>query len=833
MKIFKSTVAFCMAFWVLIGVLCVPTTVSAGKDKGDYGSITSCVYDTDLFQMRITGTVNYKVLVSSEEAELAVYRILPWEDPEEVIATAEPLATAPMTIRFDFTVPCRTHTERSSMYAVVLVSPDGTKTMLTEPRYQDAASAVGNTIGFKGVCTDNHASSVESGTGSAIVDVYLDKLENGKRSGYFYSIDGNIFYFDKEYIDSLDTIIRSYYACGTDVLLRFLISPDGKKLACAPDYADLSLYRGVVIDGAEALTQVYAYTHFLCSRYSSADFGTLSGIILGRGADYPEIYNYCAVNDDEYADLYSRSLTVIGLASGEAAGRGKVALIIPVTDSLVLSPEGEYKCHFEDFLDRVCHRLSRNTALSVIVMCESTHNPYGIYDDYFNNTENPSDPVDPEQSDDTDVSVEPEDENSDNEDTVNEDTAEKNPDDKDSDDKTPDDKDTNDKDLGDTDSDDKDSDHKDPDDITDPDGGAVDTREPLAPNDNESGFYCTDNFTLFYDCFTVLCSRYKALHDSYIWCWYPDKDTNSAALSVGYAYNYLAVAARDAVAFIVSFEDSSSDSFDKISHLFKYISTNESYNETAYARSVFGIEDWSEIIKGYDRSTGVYESFTEWQLKDSFSGIVGSMDMWNFMEQNGNQDWYRGFYCESLKSVTSEDGKKLRARMKSSDQPGAYADIGRICSPAEPLLFCNGLSFDFSVGESGGDLFEVRIKIYGNNMKIDSSAVVNSGKRTTLYLDTTDFPENTRIVAVRICARRLSGKGDYDLDLYRISLNSVKYDSDTLLNMISAARENIRDDGKQDDDQYAAKWVAACVLISVAVLTAVIALASDPKRKKR
>jgi hypothetical protein len=88
------------------------------------------------------------------------------------------------------------------------------------------------------------------------------------------------------------------------------------------------------VDNISALKAIYGYTYFLLSRYDGSEYGEVSGIVLGRGADMPILYNYASLVSEAYDMVYARSLALIGLAAAEAVGTRQVSLIVPIGDSL-------------------------------------------------------------------------------------------------------------------------------------------------------------------------------------------------------------------------------------------------------------------------------------------------------------------------------------------------------------------------------------------------------------------------------------------------------------------------------------------------------------------
>lgn len=850
----KNITAVLLAIIIFLSTLGFPT-LSVYASSGDSGTVTSCKYDYIRSTVTVSGTVNHKVLTSSSDAKVAIFRVMPWENAEDVILESQPLSEQPVSIKFDFSVPCPEVIDRLCMYAVALIMPDGERKLMTSPRYPDCTSVSASSLDFKGISTVNVADAVEYGAGSIVIDVYLDKLESGKQSGYLYSIDDYIFYFDRAYIDSLDVLVRSCYAAGTDVILRFLVSSPSVEPVVTdiepevPDDTDdpageetetdvtpaLPKYSAISVENIKETVRLFAYTDYLVSRYSGSSNGKISGIIIGRGADDPGIYNNSYAFGSFYFDLYARAAAVIGIASGKNLSGGKIALIIPVTDRIAC---GEYENSY-DFLDYVCDYLSSRTTLTYTVMLESTSNPYGLYDEYFFDPEDIGGGDEGEETDpdETETNVPPEtsvpvtDTENYTSDTISDigptETYEPETETEagDSPETPPELQTESSEPVTDT--------MPVPPDSTDPD--VPFTREPPEKNEKGSGICCSDTSEMFLSALEKLRKQYSCIGKGYIWCWYPDVNTNSAALNVCFVYNYLKTATDGASAFILALEDSTSGSFEDISHVFRYINTAENEKETGFALSVFGESRWDDVISGYNSEKIVTKVLNERELHFDYPGITGVKDRWDFTSSNGDQGWKSGLGCLSLKSTAVDDGRVLRARMDGEQSTGEYSDICFICDPAEPLLFCDSLSFRLSLGEKTGELFEVKIKIYGSNFVIDSECVVPSGVPYNVFLDTTDFTDTTNIISVRMCTRRITGKGEYDLDVYRISYNSKKYDSSTLSSLIESARADIavvagKNEGKSS---LRLKLIAGGILLGAASFTVAIAMAADPKRKKK
>jgi hypothetical protein len=339
------------------------------------GSISECSVDEKRNLIKIHGSVKHSVLIDNRDAKIAVYRFDPWADFSSAISSTEPCAVTDMSITFDFELPCSTILQKTSLYAVALISQDDTVSLISAPTYPDSSTKDTSDAGFKAILTSDHAATLPTLPGSAIVDVYLDKLNNGINSGYIYNADGDLFYFDKPTVNAFDRIIRSYTAAGTKVYLRFLISPHVTYLPFCSDAVTWATNKCIVVDDEDALKAIYAYTAFLTSRYNGGDYGRVDGIILGRGADMPILNNYALLVSEDYYTVYARSLALIGLA----ASGSDMSLIVPIGDTLTPN----IRVNGEEFLYAVADYLETFSNLTFTVLCESRHNPYGITDELF------------------------------------------------------------------------------------------------------------------------------------------------------------------------------------------------------------------------------------------------------------------------------------------------------------------------------------------------------------------------------------------------------------------------------------------------------------------
>lgn len=801
MKKIKYFAIFMMAA-VIFSILpfgALITVKSASNEN--LGTITECVIDRESKMAFVRGSIKHSVLVGNRESKLAVYRFDPWVNISSALQTSEPIEIMDMTIRFEFELACNTISQRLSLYAVAIINPNGEKQLISDPQYADYYTSDTSSTGFKAVITDDVAGAVASHPGSAVIDIYLDKLDKGNKSGYIYNADGELFYFDREVIKDLDKKVMSYTAAGTNVYFRFLISGDSPELPFCTGGNLWATNKCVVIGNTQALNAIYAYTNFLISRYDGVKFGKVDGIILGRGCDMPVLYNYASLVSEDYETVYARSLALIGLSAIEAVGDGNVSLIVPVGDTLTENR----KVYAADFLESIASYIEKHTELGFTVMCESRHNPYKLDDSDF------SVEIDPDDTGEEDF-LHPEDTYQETE-TVGPDdsvvTTEYLP--------------AQTGDVEETFSE-----------VTDYVEGTLfpetSETEKLIINNDSDGYFCTDNIDTFLTFFNTIRRKYSSVNDGFGWCWYPDSDTVEGALGVCYAYNYMKLASIGADFYAIGFENDVSNRFSSISYLFKYIDTLDGDKETAYAKSAFEISDWSEIIDDYSLTACIYHHLYESSLQPNVMDYVGAIEYFDYTSGRGNIGWFAGLYCDSLALHNESSESFLQADMDLDSAGVNQAEIGYMFETPEPLMMGDALTFEVKCGEDDGSLYEIAIHLCSENGTIVSKTVIAGGARCSLSLDVSDFDNAHGIGSMKITLKRVTGNGKCKLNLYRVLINSGSKSDDQLMQEFENIREYLRSDaGIQVNEKNGMLGVGVLILSVVGLIFVTAAFVNDKR----
>jgi hypothetical protein len=317
--------------------------VSVGAVSFCFDNRTYCgekresVYYRDKGIAVVSGSVSYDTILANPDAEIVLYRLDPSEKIETLGADHPRVASCPMTLDFSFTFDIENTVQACARYFAAVLTENGRILPITAECYLDENTnheSFGTAApGFKGVETNLYAFASGNGSSVAFVDIFLDKLGGNGTNGYLYLLDSNKeYYFNREYVESIDRIIKSYRESEVNFYLRFLIdakNSDEEGMGWKSTPPKTTKYISIYPSTDEAVENLYACADFLISRYTEEKNGSLmKGIILGRSLDNAYLFNYCGDSSlGEYSDIISRVYSIIKRAADKS---GKVLdLVLP------------------------------------------------------------------------------------------------------------------------------------------------------------------------------------------------------------------------------------------------------------------------------------------------------------------------------------------------------------------------------------------------------------------------------------------------------------------------------------------------------------------------
>lgn len=384
----KKYISFLLALLILTLSFSLPVSAleneaMTSNDEEDTwnDSITyTCVYNIETKRVNVSGTLDSTVFADYSDWTLCVYTIPAGKTEEDIISdpNAEPLAEAMVSIKFEFVFNAEKTVDRYSLYAIFLRSPQNELTSTIEAKYPKVESSfeyADNRRYYKGLQKDFSSFSTEIEAGTAILPVDLNSLFSNTSTSLFVFADQKQYFFNGSAIEKLDVAIRSMSVSGTKVYLRFLYEINIAGTNGSSRYALPDLYN------SDTLVKIHSVVTFLTERYSGDSFGEISGIILGKGWDDPNVYNYAGTSSiEEYADRCVIYSTVVANASRNIVP--SMDIVIPLTaDGFAKSRESDGKNNYfkqfvEELLDSFDSSLYAGIQCSFLLDCNQT--PLGI-----------------------------------------------------------------------------------------------------------------------------------------------------------------------------------------------------------------------------------------------------------------------------------------------------------------------------------------------------------------------------------------------------------------------------------------------------------------------
>ena len=339
----------------------------------------SCSYDSQSKQVVIDGTVNHDVMISHKNYVIRVFIIHPGESEESVLNSPETVALAEssMTVRFTFYIEAKNTIDRYSKYAIIFTSPEGVDYIAGNAKHPSVSSRYEYNSNehklFKGVSTDSSFYIGELGAGTVVIDFKLNEAMGDISNSYLYPSGDSYFYIKKSYVEYIDQRVTAASLSGANVYLRLLLDADDDSLASLSvqeniEYSLPYVYYPQVIDFVAATVE------FTSERY---DDKGLYGFVVGSAIDTLYKYGDGQISSDEYADMYTLYLTVVGSAARVVDNT--IDIVIPISDEAYR--DGESNILSSVLIESVIKRLDENVSgnFDCSLMIEAQYVPSDLF----------------------------------------------------------------------------------------------------------------------------------------------------------------------------------------------------------------------------------------------------------------------------------------------------------------------------------------------------------------------------------------------------------------------------------------------------------------------
>jgi len=340
----KKIKDYCLVMIMMSFIFITTTAIAMASDNSNDSKTSDNHIQIDSVQVNdsdmihIEGSVLDDVLEQEPDAQLSLFELATYENPEDVITEREPLETVDITNNFNFEVALMDG-DRSRLYSkfvIALVDQENTYRTVSNAHYViNPGDMADNQYPFpkaeskKGlqVKGDMTADAEELGISHAALNVsynqmlYKDKASSQAGNTIEYTLDGETFYFKKDSITNLDNSVRRlsdnniiislillmYYDDDPDTPNQDLIHPDAENTELATVFA-------LNTTNEKGVKYVKAITNFLAERYTREDkkYGQAVNFIVGNEVGQNEVWNNMGPKTvTKYVDEYARTVRLI------------------------------------------------------------------------------------------------------------------------------------------------------------------------------------------------------------------------------------------------------------------------------------------------------------------------------------------------------------------------------------------------------------------------------------------------------------------------------------------------------------------------------------------
>ncbi len=257
-----------------------------GSSYITYGDITSAKLSSDGKQIIIAGEIPREYVTEFEGCELFLYSLGISDDPKEADYDMMPvLARHGMSTKFTFRLDAGKQSGDALFKKYVVKISSSPKVFVDIPVYV----SVGDTATLKKGISTGYISPDPSGVADSlcengIVDISINRLISAGNSGYMQASAGKYYYFDKSYVDLLDSRISALYSSGASVIARLTV--DGKELdgLCFDSSGAADSYL-INTESENGSAYVRAACEFLLTRYADNRRGNIDSFIIGKAVN--------------------------------------------------------------------------------------------------------------------------------------------------------------------------------------------------------------------------------------------------------------------------------------------------------------------------------------------------------------------------------------------------------------------------------------------------------------------------------------------------------------------------------------------------------------------
>ncbi len=240
------------------------------QTKSDIGTLDVCAFDPEGV-LNLRGTVSSDAVIEHIDGTIRIYAVPTYRTVEDAVLSSDPIAETTMSTRYNISIDPSAIPDGGTATRYAVIIADGTSLIsVCEPSLPDTAKAGVLRPSTSGSLKGITSADISHEAGLTEITVDYGELFGSPTSSKIYSEFGELFYFSSELLSRLDLSVKTLSLSGTDVYLRLT------------DRDENGTPRLITADSAESFKKLYAAVDFLSSRYSSPEYGYISGMIIGE-----------------------------------------------------------------------------------------------------------------------------------------------------------------------------------------------------------------------------------------------------------------------------------------------------------------------------------------------------------------------------------------------------------------------------------------------------------------------------------------------------------------------------------------------------------------------
>ncbi len=317
---------------------------------------------------------------------------------------------------------------------------------------------------------------------------------------------------------------------------------------------------------------------------------------------------------------------------------------------------------------------------------------------------------------------------------------------------------------------------------------------------------------------------YKSAPSNIIYLWNTEATLEGNSLAAAYAYSYMQLLTKkDISSFVIH---SSSSIYRDLATVIRHIDTDDALQTLEPLCKYFGADKWDEILQSTPNLPVLHKIFEVNMSTAAPTNTVGEFQYMDFSASTVYPLIHEGHNCEYLRSDYDKNGNRILRVGSGKLTKGDSVELMGIFEYSESYIYTPTLSFEIGVEDTQATedaIYEITAIVGTSNARLTAIGTLKNGETKYLYFKISRFAAVCEADYIRISVRCLTEESNaLSLLLGDIIGYSNQYNSETLSELIKNKRQQIRDQGTDEDTAF--DYTMIITIISIAAVAIVLAV---------